>query len=129
MRIAAGATYGNISDVKYKTNIVDATSKLNDLMNLKVRNFGTVENPDEKYIGFIAQEFEQVFPKLILETQDEIKVEEEVLDEDGNTTYQQKTKFLNSKTKGIKESALIPILVKAIQELKKDFDDYKASHP
>jgi len=99
VRIAAGATYGNISDRKYKTNIVDATPKLQDVLQLQVRNFNVV-GIDQKAIGFIAQEFEAVFPSLVIESTDK--------DFDGND--------LGTTTKGIKESALVPILVKAIQE-------------
>jgi hypothetical protein len=32
-------------------------------------------------------------------------------------------------TKEVKYSVFVPILVKAIQELKAEFDAYKASHP
>ena len=60
------------SDERLKTNIVDASDKLADLMRLKVRNYEwTPEyHPNkvgEKKIGFIAQELETVFPSLITE--------------------------------------------------------------
>jgi hypothetical protein len=109
VRIAAGATYGNISDRKYKTNIVDATPKLQDLMQLQVRNFN-VSSSEQKAIGFIAQEFEMVFPSLVIESADK--------DFDGND--------LGTTTKSIKESALIPILVKAIQEQQAIIESLKA---
>jgi Chaperone of endosialidase len=91
-------SYGGISDVKLKDNIVDATPKLADVMQLKVRNFNFKTDPDHKQIGFIAQELEEVFPALI-----------------DNTTSPDDP---NDVTKAIKTSVLIPILVKAIQELK-----------
>jgi len=100
VRILSGATYGTISDRKYKTNIVDATPKLQDLLKIKVRNYNLVNNDSEKYIGWIAQEVEEVFPSMVFEDKDK--------DQDGND--------LNTITKGVKESAFIPILVKAIQE-------------
>jgi hypothetical protein len=109
VRIAAGATYGNISDAKYKSNIVDATPKLQDVLQLKVRNFN-VAGVEQKAIGFVAQEFETVFPSLVIETADK--------NFDGED--------LGTTTKGIKESALIPILTKAIQELKAELDATKA---
>ena len=91
VRIAPGRTYGNLSDESVKENIEDATPKLDDVCQLKVRNFTVKgEEPEAKYIGFIAQEFEQVFPSLVQE------------DEKG--------------LKGIKESALTSILVKSLQE-------------
>jgi hypothetical protein len=88
-------TYGTISDIKLKENIVDATPKLNDLLQLKVRNFNLIGD-DKKQIGFIAQELEQIFPSMI-----DITIDKETKEE----------------TKGIKTAILIPILVKAIQEL------------
>jgi len=97
VRIAAGSTYGNLSDASLKTNIVDASPKLADVCALKVRNFSTLEDSTSKFIGFIAQEFEEVFPSLVTTSTDVYKDGREV--------------------KGVKESALIPILVKAIQEL------------
>lgn len=97
VRIAAGSTYGNLSDASLKTDIVDASPKLADVCALRVRNFATLEDAESKYIGFIAQEFETVFPSLVTTSTDVYKDGREI--------------------KGIKESALIPILVKAIQEL------------
>jgi len=89
-------SYGTLSDVKLKENIVDASSKLAEVMQLKVRNFNLKTEPDHKQIGFIAQELEQVFPALI-----------------DNTTSPNDP---DDVIKSIKTSVLIPILVKAIQE-------------
>jgi UDP-glucose 4-epimerase len=77
-----------------KENIINATPKLQDLLKLKVRNFNFI-GKDEKLLGFIAQEFEEVFPNAI------------------NTD----TGFgdMNGK-KVVKTTVLIPMLVKAIQE-------------
>ena len=63
--------YGG-SDQTLKENIVDATSKLEDLKKLKVRNFNWKseyfpERSKRKMIGFIAQEVEEVFPSMISE--------------------------------------------------------------
>tara|TARA_B110000459_G_scaffold126486_1_gene138775 strand:+ start:1 stop:1881 length:1881 start_codon:yes stop_codon:yes gene_type:complete len=103
-------TYGTISDRKLKENIIDATPKLDDINKLKVRNFNFKDNTEEKHIGFIAQEFEEVFPKAIENTQDR--------DEDNNLIE-------DSYTKTIKTSILIPMLVKSIQELKAEVDKLK----
>ena len=105
-------SYGTISDVKNKENIVDATPKLDKINQLQVRNFN-FKGDDLKQIGFIAQEFEQVFPSMVEEHKD--------TDAEGND--------LGTTTKSIKTSVLVPILVKAIQELKAEFDAYKATHP
>ena len=93
-------SYGTISDIKNKENIVDATSKLDKVNQLKVRNYNFIGD-DLKQIGFVAQEFEQVFPSMVEEHSDK--------DVDGND--------LGTTTKSIKTSVLVPILVKAIQEL------------
>ena len=102
-------SYGAISDIKFKENVVDATPKLDDVMKLRVRNFNFKNEPDHKQIGFIAQEFEEVFPSMIDVSNDS--------DVDG--------KILETTHKTIKTSVLIPILVKAIQELKAELDALK----
>jgi len=98
-------SYGTISDARLKENIVDATSKLNKVNQLKVRNFNLIGN-DLKQIGFVAQEFEEVFPSMVEESQDKTP--------DGE--------MLETTTKTIKTTVLIPILVKAIQELNAKVD-------
>ena len=94
--VNTNGSYGTLSDITLKENIIDATPKLDDILNLKVRNFNLIGD-DTKQIGFIAQEFEQIFPSMI--------------DIDGK-----------SGKKAIKTSVLVPILVKAIQELKAEID-------
>jgi hypothetical protein len=89
-------SYGTISDIKFKENIVDATPKLGDLAKLKVRNFNLIGS-SEKQIGFIAQEFEEIFPNMV-----DVSTEKGT---DGETY------------KYIKTSVLVTMLVKAIQEL------------
>ena len=105
------------SDIKNKNTITDATSKYDDVKKLQVRNFYWNEDyhpnkKDKKMIGFIAQEFETVFPGLVSESKDEIAVTEK--DENGNDTTVHKD--LGTTTKVIKEGKLIPILTKALQE-------------
>ena len=92
-------SYGTLSDISLKENITDATAKLTDLLQLKVRNFNLIGD-ETKQIGFIAQEFEEIFPSMV-----EI---------DGK-----------SNKKMIKTSVLVPMLVKAIQELKQELDTLK----
>jgi hypothetical protein len=104
-------SYGTLSDIKLKENIVDASAKLNDVMKLKVRNFNLKSDPDHKQIGFIAQELEQIFPAMVDESPD--------FNEDGVD--------LGTVTKSIKTSVLVPILVKAIQELKAEIDLLKGA--
>jgi hypothetical protein len=95
-------SYGSLSDVKIKENIVDATPKLADLMQVKVRNYNLKSDQTHKQIGVIAQELEEVFPAMVEENIDR--------DKDGNN--------LGTTTKGVKYSVFVPMLIKAIQELK-----------
>ena len=103
-------SYGSISDVKLKENIVDAAPKLADLMQVKVRNYNLKTNPEQKQIGVIAQELENIFPSLIDESPDK--------DSEGNE--------LGTTTKAVKYSVFVPMLIKAIQELKAELDTTKA---
>jgi len=96
-------SYGATSDSKLKENIVDATPKLDDLLKVKIRNYNFIDDENKlKQIGVVAQEIEQVFPGIVEEVPDR--------DEEGN---------LNGEvTKSVKYSVFVPMLVKAIQELK-----------
>jgi hypothetical protein len=105
-------SYGGISDVKLKENIVDASPKLANLMQVKVRNYNMIGDTT-KQIGVVAQELETVFPAMVDETPDR--------DAEGND--------LGTTTKSVKYSVFVPMLIKAIQELKAEFDDYKKNHP
>ena len=105
------------SDIKLKDNITDASDKWEDLKKLKVRNFYWKKDyhpnkADKKMIGFIAQEFETVFPGLVTEIKDKKPTNE--TDEDGNEVLNEED--LGTTTKVIKEGKLIPILTKALQE-------------
>ena len=95
------------SDQTLKENITDATSKLEDIKKLKVRNFNWKssyhpEKSKKKQIGFIAQEVEQVFPSLVTES--------DISPDSGNQDH---TPIMK---KGIK-AAWDPIIIKAMQEL------------
>jgi hypothetical protein len=98
-------TWGTLSDARLKENIVDATPKLDELMQLRVRNFNLIEEPGRKQIGFVAQEVETIFPGL---------VDNSKPDDDGNSR------------KSLKTTVLIPMLVKAIQEQQAMIEQLKA---
>jgi hypothetical protein len=98
-------TYNTLSDAKLKENIIDATPKLDKLMDVKVRNYNLIGD-ELKQIGFVAQELETVFPSLIDDVPD--------LDENKEPT--------GEVTKGVKLTVMIPILVKALQELNAKVD-------
>jgi hypothetical protein len=97
--VNANNSYGQVSDRKLKENIVDATNKLDELKQIKIRNFNFIGD-DTKQIGVVAQELETIFPSLITDTED--------VDADGNNA--------GTTTKEVKYSVLLPIAIKAIQE-------------
>jgi hypothetical protein len=94
-------SYGAISDAKLKENIVDATPKLEKLMQVRIRNYNLKgEYEQHKQLGVVAQELEQVFPSMVEESPDK--------DADGND--------LGTTTKSVKYSVFVPMLIKAMQE-------------
>ena len=108
---AVSTTITAISDQRLKENIRDIDTGLDSVLSLKPRRFDWKDGKgqDKKNVaGFIAQEFETVFPECVGTTK---------AGEDG------------IEYKNINHETLIPTLVKAIQELKAEFDAYKASHP
>jgi hypothetical protein len=90
-------SYGQLSDLNLKENIVNATPKLDEINQLRIVNFNYIGD-DLKQIGVVAQELEQTFPGLV----DEVEHTQ-----DGET----------SMVKSVKYSVFVPMLIKAIQEL------------
>ena len=135
-------SYGAISDIKLKENIVDATPKLDDLMSVKIRKYNLIGEV-ESQIGVIAQELEDVFPSLVEEfadhkfipddewtPQEAIEAVEATFDDDGveltsaieavvgETEADRPTKEVeaDTTTKTVKYSVFVPMLIKAMQE-------------
>jgi len=102
-------SYGAISDVKLKENIVDATPKLAGLMQVKVRNYNLI-GETTKQLGVVAQELETVFPAMVDESPDK--------DAEGND--------LGTTTKSVKYSVFVPMLIKALQEQQAIIESLKA---
>jgi hypothetical protein len=102
-------SYGAISDIKVKENIVDATPKLAQMMQVKVRNYNLIGNTT-KQLGVVAQELETVFPSMVDETPDR--------DTEGND--------LGTTTKSVKYSVFVPMLIKAMQEQQAIIESLKA---
>ena len=86
--------YTGLSDIKFKQNIVDASSQWDDIKALKVRKYELIANPDRQHIGCVAQELEEVCPGLVIEREDK-----------NNETY-----------KSVAYSVLYMKAVKALQE-------------
>jgi hypothetical protein len=96
---ATSTTISAISDIRYKENVRDLDVGLDAVMALKPRLYDWKEGKGaniKNARGFIAQEFETVFPDLIDEWKDPAP--------EGETPY-----------KSVRQD-LIPVLVKAIQE-------------
>jgi hypothetical protein len=94
-----------LSDQRFKENVTDLDVGLNAIMALKPRKFDWKEGKGKDIKGdrgFIAQEFEQVFPDLIEHWKDPAP--------EGEEPY-----------KAVRPD-LIPVLVKALQELKATVD-------
>jgi hypothetical protein len=96
---ATSTTISAISDIRYKENVRDLDVGLDAVMALKPRLYDWKEGKGadiKNARGFIAQEFEEVFPDLIDEWKDPAP--------EGEAPY-----------KSVRQD-LIPVLVKAIQE-------------
>ena len=97
---ATNTTISAISDARLKENVQDIDVGLGAILALKPRKFDWKEGKGKDIKGdrgFIAQEFEQVFPQLVDEWADPAP--------EGEAPY-----------KSVRQD-LIPVLVKAIQEL------------
>jgi hypothetical protein len=105
-------SYGSISDVKLKENIVDASPKLADLMQVKVRNYNLKASPEHKQLGVIAQELETVFPAMVEQAPDTERVT--TTDENGKEVITDVP--TGTYTKSVKYSVFVPMLIKALQE-------------
>jgi hypothetical protein len=106
---ATNTTISAISDQRYKENIRDLDVGLDAILALKPRKFDWKAGQgkdikDDR--GFIAQEFEQVFPDLVDEWKDPAP--------EGEEPY-----------KSVRQD-LIPVLVKAMQEQQAMIEELKA---
>jgi hypothetical protein len=103
-------SYNVTSDYRLKNSIAPMTGALAKVALLKPVTYKwNADGSDCE--GFIAHELAEVCPLAVTG-------EKDALDADGNPKYQ-----------GIDKSFLVATLTAAIQELKAEFDAYKASHP
>ena len=94
-------TYGTISDVKMKTDIVDVGSQWSDIKAVRFRKFKMKDDPSGLVqLGVVAQELEQTSPGLVAEHADR--------DAEGND--------LGTTTKSVKTSVLLMKAAVALQE-------------
>jgi hypothetical protein len=117
-------SYGAISDVKLKENIVDAGSQWSDIKALQVRKYNFKEGQTHTQIGLVAQEVELVSPGLVTESPDRERIEvpildangDPVLDQDGNPQVSTEERETGTVTKSVNYSVLYMKAVKALQE-------------
>jgi hypothetical protein len=109
---AGGSTtvYSTSSDYRLKENIAPMTGALATVSQLKPVTY-TWKESGEASQGFIAHELQAIVP-------DAVVGEKDAVNKDGSI-----------KPQGIDTSFLVATLTAAIQELKAEFDAYKASHP
>ena len=98
----------DVSDARVKDNIRDTSlGGLDIVSNLQVRDFELKKNGMSK-TGFIAQELKEIWPAAVAGSEDEV-------DENDNPRIM-----------SVAKSELIPVLVKAVQELTAKVDDLTA---
>jgi hypothetical protein len=108
---ASNVQFASISDVREKTNIAAIRGSLDKVLALKPVEFDWITSGDHCPAGFVAQDVEQVFPEFVVEN----------MSGEGQETRKGLT--------GGMTGGIIAHLVAAIQELKAEFDAYKATHP
>ena len=114
----SSTAYNTSSDYRLKNTIAPMTGALAKVALLKPCTYKwNADGSDGE--GFIAHELAEVVPQCVTGEKDAV---ETYTDEDGNE--QTRPKY-----QGIDTSFLVATLTAAIQELKAEFDAYKASHP
>ena len=94
-------SYGALSDIRLKENIVDVNPKLEDLLKVRVVNYNLKGCQDSTFIGVVAQELEQIFPTLV---------------KDGDLSPQDINLGKTETYKYVKYSCFDIMLIKAFQE-------------
>ena len=106
----SSTAYNTSSDYRLKNTIAPMTGALAKVALLKPCTYKWNSDGSDGQ-GFIAHELAEVVPQCVTG-------EKDAVDEEGNPKYQ-----------GIDTSFLVATVVAALQELKAEFDAYKASHP
>jgi hypothetical protein len=111
--LSVGATsFTGNSDERLKNITGNIENAIDNLLTLRtVKHTWKSDNTNKQHLALIAQDVEKVFPEVIDSLKLPSKVGEEQTDE---------TEYL-----GVRYTELIPVLVKAIQELKAENDTLK----
>ena len=108
-----------VSDERLKDNIRDtAVGGLDTIDNIKVRDFEMKKNGISK-TGFVAQELKEVYAPAVTGTEDDVEtyIVSGPTHNDETKEYTPKVTEERPKMMGVASGILIPVLVKAIQEL------------
>jgi hypothetical protein len=106
----ASVTYVTTSDYRLKEDVAPMTGALAKVAQLKPVTYKWKADGSNSQ-GFIAHELQAIVPECVVG-------EKDAVNEDGSINPQ-----------GIDTSFLVATLTAAIQELKAEFDAYKATHP
>lgn len=108
-------TYGTISDAKLKRDVTDTGPKLSKVLAMRIVNYYLkADSTNSKLLGVIAQELREISPGLVEENPDY-----EVVEVEPGKTERRAT---GTVTLSVKYSIMVPMLVKAMQEMHADFD-------
>ena len=112
----------NPSDERLKRDIIPINYGLSEIMQLKPSQFKWIQGfaeaeEDKLMLGFIAQDIQEVIPEVIESFGEKVTIKKDGIDIEIKDPIRVNEKFI------------IPIIVKAIQELKQEFEDYKSTHP
>jgi hypothetical protein len=115
--------YNTSSDYRLKENVAPMTGALEKVAALKPCTY-TWKVDGSAGQGFIAHELQAVVPDCVTGEKDAVETVDD-LDADGKKIGTKEV----PRYQGVDTSFLVATLVAAIQELKAEFDAYKATHP
>ena len=120
-RSATGVAYGTSSDYRLKENISPIDNALSKINSINPVEFNFKSDEDKtKVTGFIAHEIQEIIPQAVIGAKD---AEEEIDQENEDGTIEKVTKIVPQM---VDYSSIVPMLVKAVQELSAEVASLKA---